>query len=96
MAKHYSTREIQEMVLNPDVTKQDMAYMIFDFRDQNWLLAPILKNKTRIVSTLFAMLGVGAVGGHGLPELWNLVAPIKEKVIIVNTQDDQVINHNER
>lgn len=59
-----TTREIQQMVLDPDVTKQDMANLMFDFRDENPWIMPFIKNRKRIIATVATIVGLSGFTGH--------------------------------
>ena len=56
------------MVADDSKTKQDIANLILDFRDANWWVTPFIKNKTRILSTVATIFGLGVGSGHyGIP-----------------------------
>ena len=61
---YLTIEQIQEMVKDPKVTKQDMANQMFKFRDKHWWIGPFIKNKKRIVATLGTLIGLSSFTGH--------------------------------
>lgn len=70
MSQYLTTRKIQEMVVDPEVTKQDMANLMHDFRDREWWVHPLIANRRRVLATFAAIFGLGLGGGRwGIPAL---------------------------
>ena len=70
MSKIKTSTEIQKMVEDDNVSKQDIANLIHQFRDDNWWVTPFIQNQKRIMATVATIFSLGVGSGHyGLPAI---------------------------